>query len=154
MSVATAPAPAAPAAPRRSVRRKVVALTVAGLGIAGLGLASAAQLNLTAGALGAGTTVVASCDSNGVAVAFTNAFTASVKGYTVSQVTLNDVAAGCQGQTIGIDLLNADPTDGSTGASVSHLTGTVPQGGGSVTLSVTGSVKAADVKGVAVVIAG
>jgi hypothetical protein len=157
MSVATAPAPAAeaaPAAPRRSVRRKVVALTVAGLGIAGLGLASAAQLNLTAGALGAGTTVVASCDSNGVAVAFTNAFTASVKGYTVSQVTLSDVAAGCQGQTIAIDLLNTDPADGSTGASISHLTGTVPQGGGSVSLAVTGAVKAADVKGVAVVIAG
>ncbi|MFF1530483.1 hypothetical protein [Cellulomonas sp. NPDC058312] len=141
-------------APRRpALRRKVVALTVAGLGIAGLGLASAAQLNLTAGALGAGTTVVASCDSDGVAVAFTNAFAAAAKGYTVTEVKLSGVAAGCAGQTVKVDLLNTDPADGSTGASLGQVTGTVAASGGSVTLAVPGSVKAADVKGVAVVIA-
>lgn len=147
MSVTTAPA----TRPRRSVRRKVVALTVAGLGIAGLGLASAAQLNLTAGALGAGTTVVASCDADGVAVAFTNAFAAAAKGYTVTEVKLTGVAAGCSGQTAKVDLLNTDPTDGSTGASLGQMTATVT--GTTLTLAVPGSVKAADVKGVAVVIA-
>jgi hypothetical protein len=156
MSVATAlPAtPATPAPrPRRTVRRKVVALTVAGLGIAGLGLASAAQLNLTAGALGAGTTVVASCDSDGVQVAFSNAFAAAAKGYTVTEVKLSGVAAGCAGQNVTVDLLNTDPTDASTGASLRQVTGTVGASGGTVTLSVPGAVKAADVKGVAVVIA-
>jgi|GEM_PF-496281 len=156
MSLPAAPAtaPAAAPAPRRTLRRKVVALTVAGLGIAGLGLASAAQLNLTAGALGAGTSVVASCDPDGVAVAFTNAFAASAKGYTVTEVKLSGVAAGCAGQTVKVDLLNADPTDASAGTSLGQVTTTVAQGGGTVSLAVPGTVKAADVKGVAVVIAG
>lgn len=140
-------------AKRPTLRRKVVALTVAGLGIAGLGLASAAQLNLTAGALGAGTTVVASCDNDGVAVAFTNAFAAAAKGYTVTEVKLSGVAAACAGQTVKVDLLNTDPTDGSVGASLGQVTATVGTSGGNVTLAVPGPVKAADVKGVAVVIA-
>ncbi len=139
-------------APRRSARRKVVAITVAGLGIAGLGLASAAQLNLTSGALGAGTTVVASCDNDGVGVAFTNAFAAAAKGYTVTEVKLTGVAVGCVGQTVKVDLLNTDPTDASTGASLAQVTATV-SAAGTLTLPVSASVKAADVKGVAVVIA-
>ena len=126
--------------PRPTLRRKVVALTVAGLGIAGLGLASAAQLNLTAGALGAGTTVVASCDSDGVAVAFTNAFAAAAKGYTVTEVKLSGVAAACAGQTVKVDLLNTDPTDGSTGASLGQVTATVPASGGAATRDSSGSV--------------
>lgn len=138
-------------APRRTTRRKVVAFTIAALGITGLGLASAAQLNLTSGALGAGTTVVASCDTDGVGVKFADTFSAAAKGYAVSGVTLTGVATGCAGQSITIDLLDADPA--GTAASLGTLTATVPAGGGTVNIPVTASVKAADVKGVAVVIA-
>ncbi|WP_263120891.1 hypothetical protein [Cellulomonas sp. RIT-PI-Y] len=139
------------AAPRRTTRRKVVAFTIAALGITGLGLASAAQLNLTSGALGAGTTVVASCDTDGVTVKFADTYSSTAKGYAVSGVTLSGVATACAGQNITIDLLDNDPS--ATAASLGTLTAVVPTGGGTVTVPVTTSVKAADVKGVAVVIA-
>ena len=141
----------AAAAPRRTTRRKVVAFTIAALGITGLGLASAAQLNLTSGALGAGTTVVASCDTDGVAVKFADTFSSAAKGYAVSGVTLSGVATACAGQNITIDLLDNDPA--ATATSIGTLTAVVPAGGGTVTIPVTASVKASDVKGVAVVIA-
>jgi hypothetical protein len=145
---ATADAPA----PRRSARRKVVAITVVGLGIAGLGLASAAQLNLTSGALGAGTRVVASCDTDGVAVAFSNAFDTAAKGYAVTEVKLNEIAATCANQNVKITLLDGDPTATTAAAKLAEVTGVVGASGGSVTVPVTTSVKASDVKGVAVVI--
>ncbi len=145
---------AGPTPTRRTGRRKVVAVTVVALGVAGLGLASASQLTVTAGSLGAGTTVVASCDTNGVKVGFTNTFDVTARGYTVSAVTLTDVASTCENQTINVELLNADPGAATAGTSVGRAQGTVPAGGGTVTLTVTGSPKAADVKGVAAVIAG
>ncbi|MBD3778516.1 MAG: hypothetical protein IE923_04525 [Micrococcales bacterium] len=145
---------AGPTPVRRTGRRKVVAVTVVALGVAGLGLASAAQLTLNAGSLGAGTTVVASCDTNGVKVGFTNTFSVAAKGYTVSGVTLTDVADTCAGQTVSVELLDADPAATTAGASLGRAQATVPTGGGTVTLTVTGSPKAADVKGVAAVIAG
>lgn len=145
---ATADAPA----PRRSARRKVVAITVVGLGIAGLGLASAAQLNLSSGALGAGTRVVASCDTDGVAVAFSNAFDTTAKGYAVTEVKLNGVDAACANQAVKITLLDGDPAAAAAAAKLTEVTGTVGATGGTVTVPVTAAVKAADVKGVAVVI--
>lgn len=137
---------------RGNGRRKVIALTVAALGVIGLGLASAAQLNLTSGALGAGTTVVASCDTDGVTVKFADAYQTAAKGYAVTALTLSGIATACAGQTVTVDLLDADPA--ASAASLTQLTGTVAAGGGTLTLPVSASVKAADVKGVAVVIAG
>jgi hypothetical protein len=145
---ATADAPA----PRRSARRKVVAITVVGLGIAGLGLASAAQLNLTSGALGAGTRVVASCDSDGVGVAFSNAFDTTAKGYGVTEVKLTGIDAACANQAVKITLLDGDPTATTAAAKLVEVNGTVGTTGGTLTIPVSTSVKAADVKGVAVVI--
>lgn len=138
-------------APR--TRRKVIALTVAALGVAGLGLASAAQLTLNAGALGAGTTVVASCDDS-VDVAYTNTFAATASGYTVSAVVLKNVAAACEGQTVKVNLLDGAPASTSS-HSLTELTGQVATGSTTVTLAVPAgtTVKATDVKGAAVVIA-
>ncbi|HEY0186798.1 MAG TPA: hypothetical protein VGC67_04865 [Cellulomonas sp.] len=139
-------------APRRSVRRKVVAITVAGLGIAGLGLASAAQINLTSGSIGAGAKVVASCDTDGIAVAFTNSFSAGAKGYAVTSVTLSGVDASCAGQSVKVTLLDSDPSSTDTGHSLGELTGTA-DASGTLTLTASSAVKAASVAGVAVVIA-
>lgn len=154
MSEQSSVVPAARPRRRRATRRKVVALTVVGLGIAGLGLASAAQLTLTSGALGAGTTVVASCDNDGVTVRFGTTFQASAKGYAVSQVKLTGVADACKGQAVTVDLLSADPADAAAGTSLGQVTGVVGPTGGDVVIPVTSGVKASDVKGVAVVIAG
>ncbi len=134
-------------------RRKVVAATVAALGVGGLGLASAAQLTLSSGALGAGTTVVASCDDS-IDVSYTNDYAAAAFGYTVSSVVLKNVAAACDGQAIKVDLLDGAPAATST-RSLTVLTGQVRTGSTTVTLAVPAgtTVKAADVKGAAVVIA-
>ena len=94
---------------RPTTRRKVVALTVAALGIAGLGLASAAQLNVTATQLGAGTSVVASCDTDGVKVAFANGFDVAAKGYAVKQVTVSGISENCANQKLDLTLLSTTP---------------------------------------------
>ncbi len=126
-----------------SIRRKSAAVALAVVGVAGLSLASAAQLNVTSGALGAGTSVVASCDSDGVAVAFTPGYAAG--GYAATSVALNGIATGCDGQNYRITMT------GASGALGTELTGTVS--GTSLTATLAG-VAAKDVTGVAVVIYG
>ena len=126
-----------------SIRRKSAAVALAVVGVAGLALASAAQLNVTSGALGAGTSVVASCDTDGVAVAFTPGYAAG--GYAATNVALNGIAAGCDGQNYKITLT------GTAGTLGSEVTGVVS--GTSLTAALTG-VAAKDVTGVAVVIYG
>lgn len=144
---------------RPTTRRKVVAITVAALGIAGLGLASAAQLNVTPNSLGAGTSVVASCDTDSVKIAFGTSFSAANKGYVVDTVKLTGVAASCAGQAVTVDLLDANPESG-TGAALGSYTATVPTtgtGDRDVTVTRTGgttAIKASAVLGAAVVITG
>lgn len=66
-------------------------------------LASAASLGtVTSTNLGAGNTVVASCDTDGVAVDYTTAYDAATATYRVSHVTLSGVAAACNGQDVNI----------------------------------------------------
>lgn len=138
---------------RPTARRKVVALTVVALGIAGLGLASAAQLTLTPSSIGAGTQVVGTCDTQ-VDVAFTNTFSVAAKGYAVSQVTVSGIAPECAGQTLKVQLLNTAPADAGAGAQIGTVADrTIATGESSVTLTVSGDVKASDVQGVAAVIA-
>lgn len=118
-----------------STRRKSAAIALAIIGVAGLSLASAAQLNVNASSLGAGTTLVASCD-DAVDVAFTNIVTAGA--YMVDDVIVSDIAAACDGLTIGITVQGVTPTEQTVS-------------GTSATFAVTG-VSAEAVEDVAVVI--
>ncbi len=139
---------------RPTARRKVVALTVVALGIAGLGLASAAQLTLTPSSIGAGTQVVGSCDDE-VDVAFGNAFSAAAKGFAVTQVTVSGISPRCENQTLQLQLLSTAPADAVAGSQIGTVADrTIAAGETSVTLTVSGDVKASDVLGVAAVIAG
>ena len=127
-------------------RRKGAALALAFLGVAGLSLASAAQLNLGTGSLGAGTTVVASCQADApISVNFESAFTPGADaGYKASSLTLSSINAACEGQTYKVTLTDSD------GAVLgSESTGTVS--GTSVTIPLQ-DVSAEDVDNVAVVI--
>ena len=124
-----------------SARRKSAAIALAVVGVAGLSLASAAQLNLTSGALGAGTSVVAACDTDGIAVSFAPTYAAG--GYTATNVTLTGVHANCDGQTYRIQVT------GASGALGSEITDTVD--GTSISAALTG-VSASAVTGVSVVI--
>ena len=91
-----------------STRRKSAAIAIAIVGIAGLSLAAAAQLNVNASSLGAGTDLVASCD-NAVDVDFTNSVVSGA--YVVSSVTVSGIAEACEGLTIGITVEGQTPAE-------------------------------------------
>lgn len=127
-----------------SIRRKSTAVALAVVGIAGLTLASAAQLNVNSASLGAGTHVVASCDTDGVNVTFGSAYAANA--YATQSVTLAGVAPACNGLAVRVTVAD------TAGVSLGELTGVIATGG-STTL--TGlSVSSANISNVTVVISG
>jgi hypothetical protein len=103
--------------------------------------------------LAAGTSVVAACDSDGVAVTYTTAYDAVLGGYKVSTVTLDGVADACIGQEASITLKGAANVSlASIAASVPTYTGTADDN--TADFPVSGTVSAALATGVAVVISG
>ncbi|MBD7996574.1 hypothetical protein H9639_14845 [Arthrobacter sp. Sa2CUA1] len=127
--------------------RKTAAIALAAAGAAGLSLAAAAQLNLGTGSLGAGTTVVASCQDEGtpIGVNFETSFAPGPDaGYKASSLNLTSISSACQGLKYKVTLSDADGT--ALGA---EATGTVS--GTSVTVPLT-DVPASEVSNVAVVI--
>ena len=131
---------------KRNVR-KTAAVALAVVGAAGLSLAAAAQLNLGTGSLGAGTTVVASCQDEGtpIGVNFESSFVPGADaGYQASSLNLSSISPGCEGLKYKVTLSDAD------GATLgAEATGTVS--GSSVTVPLSG-VPANEVSNVAVVI--
>lgn len=126
-------------------RRTSAALGLAVLGVAGLTLASAAQLNVSSASLGAGQSVVASCDDDGITVGFQSGYTSA--GYVTTGVVLSDVAEACAGQQVRVTLA------GANGAALgAELTATAVAG--TTTVPVASPVSAALVENVAVVISG
>ena len=126
--------------------RKTAAIALGIVGVAGLSLASAAQLNLSSGSLGAGTTVIATCqDEEPIAVNFESSFVPGADAeYKASSLKLSSIAPACNGQTYKVTLSDAD------GAVIGEeATGTVAGTSLSVPL---GNVSAEDVANVAVVI--
>jgi len=129
-----------------TVRKKIVAILSALLVVGIVGAASAATLGgLNSENLGADTTVVASCDNDGIDLGYTSAFSAGE--YAVSAVVLSDVDAACAGQDVEVTLV-----DGA-GASVGQVAA-VAGGAGTVTLTLTAPVAARLVEGAAAVISG
>ena len=124
-------------APRR--RRRCGAVILLGIGAFGLAAASAASLGgLTTGSLGADNAAVASCDTDGVTLAYgTPAYDAATGVYKVSTATVGGIAAGCIGKTVYVTVADA------TGASLGGGSAVLAAGTSvSVTLSTTASAKA------------
>ena len=94
--------------------------------------------------LGTSADVVASCDTDGVGVDYTTAY--SNGAYRVTAVKLSGIAAACSGQDVTVTLF-----DGSD-ASLAEKAGA--NSGATQTLTLASPVSAEAVKGVAVVIAG
>lgn len=103
-------------------KRTVIAV-VAAVAAFGAVSASAASLgNLNVKSLGASTDVVASCDSDGVAVAYTTAYAAGAKEYQVSAVNLSGIATACAGLTVSVTVANG--TTVLSSGTVTSLAGT------------------------------
>lgn len=125
-------------------KRTVIAVAAA-VAAFGAVTASAASLGtLTVKSLGASTDVVASCDTDGVTVAYTTAYGAAAKEYQVSSVNLSGVAAACAGQSVSVTVANG--TTVLSSGNVASLSGT------SVNVPLTAAVSAKSLDNVAIVI--
>ena len=127
------------------MKRTLIAL-IAGLVVFGGVIASASSLGgVSSRALGSGASVVASCDTDGVALAYTTAFDAASGTYRVSAVTVSGIAAACSGQQIEVGLRN---TAGTSSVSTARTT----VSGTSQTLTVSPTYDAAAVDSASVLI--
>src|SRR5438105_1833290 len=123
----------------------VLAAVVASIVFAGV-YGFAASLGLTSSGLGAGNAVVAACGS-GITAAYTTAYSATIPGYSVSQVNLASIPAGCLSKAYRIQLT------GAAGAAVgSEMTGSLPASGTTASIATSGSVDASLVTGISVVV--
>lgn len=128
------------------MRNKLIAL-LAGLLVFGVAAASAATLGgITSSSLGADTSVVAACDSDGIAVAYTTSYSAAAAGFVVDSVDISGMAPACTGQTLDLDLYDA--ANASVGTSSGAVTGA------SQSFVPAPKPLASDVEGIAVAISG
>jgi uncharacterized membrane protein (DUF4010 family) len=111
------------------MKRLLLAL-IFGMFAYAIAFASAATIGtVTDAGLGAGNAVVAACDTDGVTVGYTTAYTSNV-GYTVSQVNITGIAAACDNKAVKVTLTKANGTGNVEG------TGTVtPSGSANVAVS-------------------
>jgi len=129
------------------VNVKIVA-AVAALGAFGVLTASAASLGgLVSTGLGADETVVAACDSNGIALAYANSYDLATGVYRTTDVTLSGVDAACADKSFRLTLSNGV-------SPLSEVLGVVTPTSGTYTVALPSSVEAKSVARVALVITG
>lgn len=110
--------------------------------------ASASTLGgVNSASIGADQTVVASCDSDGIALAYTNSYDGSTNSYRTSAVTMSGVAAACQGKAYKIAL-----SDGTT--SLGEVSGAVALTAGSQTVTLPAPIDSKNVAKAALAITG
>jgi hypothetical protein len=98
-----------------------------GLAAFGILTASAASLGgLTSSSLGADQTVIASCDTDGIAMTYTNVYDATTNAYKTSGVVTAGVNAACTGKTFKLTLSDGTVSLGEFSGSVSGATQTIP----------------------------
>jgi hypothetical protein len=134
-------------------RRTRYALLAASLGfVATAGsLASAAGLGVAPKTLGAGTAVIASCDSDGVTTRFVTAYVPASQQFRVSQVIISGISNACNAKRLQITLKR------STGVALRSQTVAslaLPVGTTSVTVNIGGTVLVTNVAGSAIIITG
>ena len=127
-------------------RTKMVLAAVAAIVVFAGTYGFAASLGLTTSGLGAGSAVVAACGT-GINSAYTTAYSATIPGYSVSQVNLTSIPAACLSKSYRIQLT------GAAGVAVgSEMTGTLPASGTTANISTSGNVDASAVTGISVVV--
>jgi hypothetical protein len=124
---------------------KIVVAAVAAIVVFASTFGFAASLGLTSSGLGAGSAVVASCGT-GINAAYTTTYSASIPGYSVSQVNLSAIPAACQSKSYKIQLT------GAGGAAVgAEMTGALPATA-TANIATSGAPDASLVTGVSVVV--
>ena len=119
----------------------VLAAVVAVLAMSGT-YAAASSVGVSALGLGSGSSSATSCDTDGVSVTYTTG-TDATAGYTVTQATVANIASACAGLSVYIRL-----TDSATSSQGSGGPVTVGAGGGSVNLTISGTVAVTSISNV------
>ena len=123
----------------------VLAAVIASIVFAGV-YGFAASLGLTSSGLGAGNALVSSCGS-GINAAYTTAYSATLPGYSVTQVNLSSIPAGCLNKSYRVQLT------GAGGVTVgSEATGSLPASGTTYAVPMSGNIDASLVTGISVAI--
>ncbi len=133
--------------PENRRRKRMIFAVVCGVSAFGIVGASAASLGgITGTGLGADVGVVASCDTDGVAVDFVNGYDPTSGSYRTTAVNVTAINAACNGAAISLTVKDAADVSLGTGNS------TVAGGTASVTLGTPADSSA--LTGVAIVISG
>src|SRR5664279_1431994 len=90
--------------PHRMSKRKSLAIVAAVAAFAAVSASAAGLGGLTGTSLGADTTIVASCDTDGIAVTYTTAYNVATSQYVVSAVNLAGVNAACNAKAANLTL--------------------------------------------------
>jgi hypothetical protein len=144
------PTPSPEAEPRRRRRGVLFALLI-GLAAFGLVGAAAASLGGLGGQkLGADDTVVASCDTDGVTLAYTTAYDATAGTYKVTGVTISGINTACNTETMAVTLRDSTGASIGTGSAVVNVS--AAPFAQTVTIAPTAAAKS--VVGASVVISG
>jgi len=108
----------------QSKSKRVLIAGIAGTAVFGAVVASAATLGtITTQSLGAANSVVASCDTDGVNLNFTNsAYTSPGPNYGTTSITVTGINVACNTKPIKVTLKNA------ANGSLAEFTGTVAAG--------------------------
>ncbi|MCU1398590.1 MAG: hypothetical protein JWN62_1699 [Acidimicrobiales bacterium] len=118
---------------RRFRRGSMIMMGVGAFGVAG---ASAASLGgLTAQQIGADNGAVASCDTDGVTLAYTSAYDATTGVYRITTVTVSGLNVACNAKTLNVTLTDASNASIGTGSA------TIASTSQAVTMSPTASAK-------------
>jgi hypothetical protein len=95
-------------------RRTVLALMVSLMVFGSLYAMAASLGGISSDSVGADSTVVASCDTNGVTTAYVTGWDATDERYEITSVTVGGVADTCDGRTMSVNL--TDPTGAQIGS--------------------------------------
>jgi hypothetical protein len=128
-----------------AVNKKRVA-AFGGLAAFGILTAAAASLGgLSSSSLGADQTVIASCDTDGITLAYTNAYDATTNSYKTSAVVATLVNVACAAKSYKLTLSNG-------AASLGEFTNTVTLVGTTLTIPISPTVDSKSITKAALVI--
>jgi len=133
---------------RALTQKKTLFALVLALTIFGAIFGFAATLNLSSNQLSAGNASVASCETSTPVGTYSVGYDSTLGAYKVSSVQVTSLDAACAAKTVSVTLTDSSNTNLGT------VTGAVPAGGGSLTLTPGSSISAAAVTGLSVAING
>src|SRR5918999_1366163 len=112
--------------------RRTIAGALAGLTVFGAVFAMAANLGgITGGQVGADSTTVTSCDTDGVTTSYASSWDTTDERYEVTSVTVSGIANTCDTRTLSVSL-----TD-STGAQIGSGSAAIPNDAGATSVAVS-----------------